>query len=118
MADFNSYRDYFHSRKIITSQQFLDSMLEHPYHTAIVGGESLVLERTDFSTRIAYVDYDGQAAMQNYQTRKPKNQSERLEFVRKNAPRIVSGLDMIKKYLDDIKRSKQVHARNRSTRRK
>ncbi|HET8719563.1 MAG TPA: pyridoxal phosphate-dependent aminotransferase [Candidatus Nitrosotenuis sp.] len=118
LADFNSYRDYFHSRKIITSQQFLDSMLEHPYHTAIVGGESLVLERTDFSTRIAYVDYDGQAAMQNYQTRKPKNQSERLEFVRKNAPRIVSGLDMIKKYLDDIKRSKQVHTRNRSTRRK
>ena len=92
--------------------------MEHPYHTAIVGGESLVLERIDFSTRLAYVDYDGQAAFQNYINRKPRNQSDRTEFVKTNAPRIVNGLEMMKRYLDEIKKSKQVHPKIHSGRRK
>ena len=58
-ADFNYYSQDFHANKIFTSQEFSESLIIHPYHVAIVGGDSLVLERTNFSARLAFVDYNG-----------------------------------------------------------
>ena len=101
LANFNHYSDDFFANKIKTSQEFSIALMSHPYHTAIVGGDSLVLERTDFSARIAFVDYDGKTAMRNYLQNKPKTMSERMDFVKKNAPRIVNGLDMIERFLHD-----------------
>ncbi|MCH8972618.1 MAG: hypothetical protein IH814_00585 [Thaumarchaeota archaeon] len=103
LADFNSYTSDFHANRIFTSQKFSESIILHPYHTAIVGGDSLVLERTDFSTRIAFVDYDGAKAMENYISNPPKTHSERIEFVQTNAPRLVAGIIMLEKYLEDLK---------------
>ncbi|MDH3617236.1 MAG: pyridoxal phosphate-dependent aminotransferase [Nitrosopumilus sp.] len=103
LANFNSYSDYFLSNKISSSQQFSESLIRHPYHTALVGGDSLVLERTDFSARIAFVDYDGKRAMQNYVENPPRTLSDRMEFVKNNAPKIVDGIAMIQRYLEDIK---------------
>ena len=103
LANFNSYSDYFLANKISNSQKFSESLIQHPYHTALVEGDSLVLERTDFSARIAFVDYDGQRAMKNYADNPPKTSLDRIEFVKDNAPKIVDGIAMIKRYLDDIK---------------
>jgi aspartate aminotransferase len=103
LANFNAYSDYFLANKISNSQKFSESLIQHPYHTALVGGDSLVLERTDFSARIAFVDYDGKRAMKNYVNSTPKTSSERIEFVKNNAPKIVDGLAMIQRYLTDIK---------------
>ena len=103
LANFNAYSDYFLANKISNSQKFSESLIQHPYHTALVGGDSLVLERTDFSARIAFVDYDGQRAMKNYADNPPKTSLDRIEFVKDNAPKIVDGIAMIKRYLDDIK---------------
>ena len=102
LADFNEFSQEFEGSNISTSQKFSESLIQHPYHTAIVGGDSLVLERTDFSARIAFVDYDGKAAFENYLNDVPKTNSERIEFVQKNAPRIVSGLDMIELYFEHL----------------
>jgi len=103
LANFNAYSDYFLANKISTSQKFSESLIQHPYHTALVGGDSLVLERTDFSARIAFVDYDGQRAMKNYVDSPPRTASDRIKFVKDNAPKIVDGIAMIQRYLDDIK---------------
>ena len=103
LANFNSYSDYFLENKISNSQKFSESLIRHPYHTALVGGDSLVLERTDFSARIAFVDYDGKRAMKNYIDNPPRTSSDRIEFVKDNAPKIVDGLAMIQRYLKDIK---------------
>jgi len=103
LANFNSYSDYFLENKISTSQKFSESLIRHPYHTALVGGDSLVLERTDFSARLAFVDYDGKKAMRNYIDNPPRTSSDRIEFVKDNAPKIVDGLAMIQRYLNDIK---------------
>ena len=103
LADFNSYSDSFFENNISTSQKFSESLIQHPYHTALVGGDSLVLERTDFSARIAFVDYDGNTAMKNYIKNTPKTSSDKAEFVKKNAPKIVDGLMMIQRYLKDIR---------------
>ena len=103
LANFNSYSDYFLENKISNSQKFSESLMQHPYHTALVGGDSLVLERTDFSARIAFVDYDGKRAMRSYIDNPPRTSSDRIEFVKDNAPKIVDGLAMIQRYLNDIK---------------
>ncbi|NQV39081.1 MAG: pyridoxal phosphate-dependent aminotransferase [Nitrosopumilus sp.] len=95
LADFNSFALDLQKAKITTSQKLSESLIIHPYHTAIVGGDSLVLERTDFSARIAYVDYDGAKVYEKYLKNKPKSLSEKTEFVKKNAPKVVAGLDML-----------------------
>jgi aspartate aminotransferase len=104
LANFNHFTPDFNAKKIHTSQQFSESLIVHPYHTAIVGGDSLVLERNDFSARLAFVDYDGAKAMERYVTGKPNSQSEKIDFVRQNAPRLVAGIEMLKKYFTDLQK--------------
>ena len=103
LADFNAFATDLQKVKISTSQKLSESLMVHPYHTAIVGGDSLVLERTDYSARIAYVDYDGGKVYENYKNQKPKTHSERTEFVVNNAPKTVGGIKMIARFFDDIK---------------
>jgi len=105
LADFNHYATDLQKSKIFTSQKLSESLIVHPYHTAIVGGDSLVLERTDFSARIAYVDYDGSKVYQNYSDNKPKSASEKEEFIKNNAPKVVAGIDMITKFFENIKKT-------------
>ncbi|MHA7733872.1 pyridoxal phosphate-dependent aminotransferase [Nitrosopumilus sp. S6] len=103
LADFNSYAPELQKAKISTSQKLSEALIVHPYHTAIVGGDSLVLERTDFSARIAFVDYNGAAVYKNYLEHKPKTNSERTQFVKDNAPKIISGIKMIEQFFEDLK---------------
>jgi hypothetical protein len=42
-------------------------------------------------------------AMKNYIDNPPRTASDRIEFVKENAPKIVDGMTMIQRYLDDIK---------------
>ena len=104
LADFNAFATDLQKVKISTSQKLSESLMVHPYHTAIVGGDSLVLERTDFSARIAYVDYDGAKVYENYKNQIPKTRSERTQFVIDNAPKIVAGLTMLEKFFEVLKR--------------
>ncbi len=104
LADFNAFANDLRKAKITTSQKLSESLIVHPYHTAIVGGDSLVLERTDFSARIAYVDYNGTKALQNYLENTPKTSSEREEFVKNNAPKMVAGIEMIGRFFEDLRR--------------
>jgi len=41
--------------------------------------------------------------MRNYISNPPKTHSERIEFVQTNAPRLVAGIIMLEKYLEDLK---------------
>ena len=104
LADFNAFATDLQKAQISTSQKLSESLIIHPYHTAIVGGDSLVLERTDFSARIAYVDYDGAKVYQNYLDNKPKSYAEKTEFVKKNAPKVVAGIDMIADFFGKLRK--------------
>jgi len=87
----------------------------HPYHTAIVGGDSLVLERNDYRARIAFIDYDGAEVYRNYQNQKPETYSEKLEFVKTNAPKVVSGIKMISTFFDNLKRNAGINIQTQET---
>lgn len=108
LADFNSFSTELQNSKITTSQKLSESLIIHPYHTAIVGGDSLVLERNDYRARIAFVDYDGSQVYQNYKDCKPKTHSEKLEFVQTNAPKVVSGIHMIETFFENLKKELQI----------
>ena len=101
--------------KITTSQKLSEALIVHPYHTAIVGGDSLVLERNDFSARIAFVDYNGAQVFDEYLENKPKTTSDKIEFVKNNAPKIVSGIKMIEKFFNDLKQQTLPRLQTRST---
>lgn len=113
LADFNYYATDLQKAKIFTSQKLSESLIIHPYHTAIVGGDSLVLERTDFSARIAYVDYDGSKVYQNYLDNTPQTATEKEEFVKNNAPKVVAGIDMIIQFFENIKKTSFIDAQNK-----
>ncbi len=115
LADFNNFFENFETKKIVTSQRFAEALIQHPYHTAIVGGDSLVLERTNFSARLAFVDYDGKMTLENFQNQPPKTHSDRVEFVKNNAPRIVSGIKMIERFLEDNKVSADLEIQGKKT---
>ena len=105
LADFNAFATDLQNAKITTSQKLSESLIVHPYHTAIVGGDSLVLERTDFSARIAYVDYDGSQVYQKYLQERPKSSSEKTEFIKKYAPKVVAGLDMLAEFFNNLQKN-------------
>ena len=105
LADFNHYTPALNRVGITTSQKFAESIIQHPYHTAIVAGDSLVLERTDFSARMAFVDYDGTKAYEYYLTNPPKTASEKEEFVKINAPRLVAGIEKIEMFFENISKN-------------
>ncbi|PIW32764.1 MAG: aminotransferase class I/II [Nitrosopumilales archaeon CG15_BIG_FIL_POST_REV_8_21_14_020_37_12] len=113
LADFNLYAPELQNAKITTSQRLSESLIVHPYHTAIVGGDSLVLERTDFSARIAYVDYDGAKVYQNYKDQKPKTYSDKMEFAKNNAPKITAGVKMISKFFEKIKQDSTINLKTK-----
>ena len=105
LADFNSFATDLQKLRIDTSQKLSEALIVHPYHTAIVGGDSLVLERNDYRARIAYVDYNGKEVYQNYKNKNPKTPSEKLAFVESNAPKVVSGIKMIERFFEDLKKN-------------
>ncbi|MDA7940956.1 MAG: pyridoxal phosphate-dependent aminotransferase [Nitrosopumilus sp.] len=103
LADFNALSGDLARAGITTSQQLSEALIVHPYHTAIVGGDSLVLERTDLSARIAYVDYDGEAAFARYAEAPPRTAHERTEFAERCAPRVAAGIRMMARFLADAR---------------
>ncbi|MDH3766665.1 MAG: hypothetical protein OER82_12770 [Nitrosopumilus sp.] len=44
--------------------------------------------------------------MKNYIQDTPKTHSEEEEFVKKNAPKIVDGIQALKRYFEDLKKGK------------
>ncbi len=116
LADFNAFATDLQNSQITTSQKLSESLIIHPYHTAIIGGDSLVLERTDFSARIAYVDYNGAQVYQKYMENKPKSNSEKTEFVKNYAPKVVAGLDMLATFFTNLRQNSlyELHSKRNS----
>ncbi len=62
-----------------------------------------MLEPDDYGARIAFVDYNGKKAFDNYKQDTPKSSSDELEFVKQNAPMMVKSTDALRGWIDYIK---------------
>jgi len=54
---------------------------------------------------MAFVDYDGTKAYEYYLTNPPKTASEKEEFVKINAPRLVAGIEKIEMFFENISKN-------------
>jgi aspartate aminotransferase len=104
-ADFNELSDDLKKKGVINSNQLGESLLSDPHHLGTVTGDACMLDPDDYGARIAFVDYDGKQAFENYKNNPPKTTQDELEFVKQNAPMLVKSTDAVRGWVDFIKSS-------------
>jgi len=102
-ADFNQLTDELKKKNVMTSNQLGESLLSCPFHIAVVTGDACMLEPDNYGARIAFVDYDGKKTFDDYKNNKPKNATEEMEFVLRNAPLMVRSVDSLQKWVKHVK---------------
>ncbi|AJM91771.1 pyridoxal phosphate-dependent aminotransferase [Nitrosopumilus piranensis] len=102
-ADFNSLSENLRKKGVNTSNQLAESLLSCPFHIAVVTGDACMLKPDNFGARVAFVDYDGKKTFDDYKDKPPQNDSEKLEFVKRNAPLMVRSVDSLKQWISYIK---------------
>ncbi len=61
-----------------------------------------MLKPHDYGARIAFVDYNGKEAFEEYKNNPPKTAADEIEFVKQVAPRIVKGIKQLRSYVEEI----------------
>lgn len=102
-VDFNELSEELKKKGVNTSNDLAKSLISHPYHFAAVTGDSVMLEPDNYGARIAFVDYDGKEAYENYKQNPPNTPVDEIEFVKENAFRMIQGVEALKKYIENIK---------------
>ncbi|MDW7727078.1 MAG: aminotransferase class I/II-fold pyridoxal phosphate-dependent enzyme [Candidatus Methanoperedens sp.] len=105
-ADFNQLSGDLRRSVVMTSNELMDSLISHPHHIATVTGDACLLEPGDYGARIAFVDYDGKEVFEKFRLNPPKTKDDELEFVKRNAPKMVNGARALREYVDYIKATK------------
>ena len=93
--DFEPLRDQLADRGIYTSAQLCRRLLEDT-GVAMLPGSEFGREREELTARIAYVDFDGAAALDAVAS---AADSVDLDFINRYCPRIVLGMDKITDWL-------------------
>jgi len=102
LMDMNELKPALRKKGIQTANDLQHALLSHPYHVATVSGDAIMMPQDNFSSRIAFVDYDGARALDLYRRSKPVTQEESSQFVRNAAPRMVNGVEMIRKFVEEL----------------
>lgn len=101
-ADFNAISPQLIKKGVVDSNELGRSLMSHPYHLATVTGDSCMLKPDNFGARIAFVDYNGKAAYDNFKKDPEKALGDEEGFVQQNAARMVRGVDMLKEYVNSL----------------
>lgn len=101
-ADFNSITNSLKKKGVDTSNKLAESLLSCPFHIAVVSGDACMLEFNNYGARIAFVDYDGKKTFDDYKNNPPQNESDELEFVKRNAPLMVRSVGSLKEWITYI----------------
>lgn len=98
--DFQELGQSLAQHDVRTSNALGAALLDHPYHIATVTGDAVMLPPKTFGARIAFVDYDGEAAYRRYLDSPPRSDEEQLQFVRDAAPRMIQGVDALRTFVE------------------
>jgi aspartate aminotransferase len=101
-VDFNDLAEDLKRFNVKTSNDLMRSLISHPYHIALITGDSVMLEPDDFGARIAFVDYNGKAVYGEYKNNPPKTKNDEEYFIKQNASRMIQGVEALRKYVGEI----------------
>jgi len=101
-ADFNSLRDRINAAGLETSRDVAASLLAHPHHIATVSGASLLMPPDSLTFRIAAVDYDGAAALADYQADQPTTPDAEAAFAERHAAPMMGGVETLRSWINSL----------------
>ena len=102
-SDFNELSADLKRKGVITSNQLANSLISCPHHIGVATGDANMLDPNDYGARIAFVDYDGKAAFDDYKNNSPKSESDEIEFVKRNSPMMVKSVESLKNWVNYIR---------------
>jgi aspartate aminotransferase len=103
MVDMNPLTTELQNAGIMYSNDLAPAMISHPYHIATVTGEAMMAPYGDFFIRFAATNFDGEAALLEYLTQPPVTSDEEDIFFKKYGSRMIEGMEMFKKWVEDIR---------------
>ena len=89
-----------HKKDIGSANELSKALIAHPHHIAVVTGDSLVVKPDNYCARVAFVDYDGPAAYEDYRQGSPSSEQEKEEFLTKHASRMLKGAEALENFLN------------------
>jgi aspartate aminotransferase len=95
--DFSDLRERLNSRGILTSRQLCERLLSD-VGVACLPGTDFGRPATEFSIRLAYVDFDGAAALDAAESDAVMNES----FLREYCPNVIAAADRIKQWFEQL----------------
>jgi len=104
LADFGALAGDLARKGVRYANDLSRALLDHPHHVATVGGDGIMLPPDVFAVRIASVDYDGRRAMELYRESRPATGLDEVAFVQDAAPRLVEGVEAVRKFVEGVKR--------------
>lgn len=96
--DFDFYREVFHRQKIFSSAELCRRMLEDT-GVAMLPGSDFGRDPKEFTTRMAYVNFDGKAALEAVHE---NNHCIENGFVKNICPDIYQGFETMGNWLNDL----------------
>ena len=87
-----AYREELEKRNIKDGKDLVNALLEET-GIAVLPGSDFGREETELSFRLAYVDFDGKQALEQYETFPDKS-----EFIRKCCPAIFEGMKILRNF--------------------
>ena len=101
-ADFNELAEKLKSKGIKTSNELGKSLLGHPQHIATVTGDAVMLQPDNYGARIAFVDYDGRTAFEDYRDNPPLTKPDEIKFVEKHGAKMIQGIKALQEYIGKL----------------
>ncbi|MDT8358494.1 MAG: aminotransferase class I/II-fold pyridoxal phosphate-dependent enzyme [Methanomicrobiaceae archaeon] len=102
LMDMNALKPELQRKGVVSSNELENALIAHPHHVATVTGDAIMMPQDHFSARIAFVDYDGGQALELYENSRPVTGQERAQFVERAAPRMVDGVEAVRKFVKNL----------------
>ncbi len=100
-VDFNAFNEEFNRIGLRSCTEFCEHLV-NVEHTALLPGNSLLLEEDDFSVRLSYVDYDGDQVLKAWHQNQPETEKDKDDFFERNCPLIAEGIRNIERYFAQV----------------
>lgn len=89
--DLNGFKEELNYLGIHDSDDLLELLFNDPYNVALVPGTTMGLQEKDFTFRIAFVDFDGEKLLENYDA-----------YVEQELVHMINGIKTLKQFLVNL----------------